>query len=181
MVSLVIMMILQTMINREIKNRKNKAIVTGFTFLELMVVLAIISTMVAVIMPFCKRSNNSVEIRQAGSSIAQTIRYAIDLAEKRKKAIKFIFNGKFKSYYLEMEDDYNNFKPTNDFTGTSHFIGREITLFDIQGFEQSGQEYSIIFDPQRSWPNANMTISNNESFVTIEIRSKHVQMQEKNI
>ena len=44
---------------------------SAFTFFELVIVLAIISAMVAVVLPFCRRSNEGLKIRQAGSSIAQ--------------------------------------------------------------------------------------------------------------
>ena len=151
----------------------------GFTLFELVVVLAIISAMVAVVLPFCKRSNEGLKIKQAGSSIAQTIRYAIDLAQKRNRAVKFIFNEKYKSYRLQIEDSENSFEPVDDFTGTDRFIDKNIYLFDIEGFEQTGQEYFIVFDPQRSWPNAQISFSTNDLTVTIRIKSKYIELYYK--
>ena len=40
---------------------------SAFTLFELVVVLAIISAMVAVVIPFCKRSNYGLKIKQASS------------------------------------------------------------------------------------------------------------------
>ncbi|MHC4397100.1 MAG: pilus assembly FimT family protein [Planctomycetota bacterium] len=67
----------------------------GFTLFELVVVLAIISAMVAVVLPFCKRSNDGLKIKQGSRNIAQALRYAIDFAQKRNIAVKFIFNEKY--------------------------------------------------------------------------------------
>ena len=119
---------------------------SAFTLFELVVVLAIISAMVAVVLPFCKRSNDGLKIKQAGSSIAQTIRYAIDLAQKRNKAVKFIYNDKYRSYRLQIEDTENSFEPVDDFTGTERFLDKNIQLFDVEGFEQTGSEFFLVFD-----------------------------------
>ena len=163
------------------KTRNNSVFPAGFTLFELVVVLAIISAMVAVVLPFCKRSNDGLKIKQVSSSIAQVVRYAIDLAEKRKRPVKFIFNEKYKSYCLQIEDSENSFEPVDDFTGTERFIDKNIHLFDIEDFEQIGQEYFLIFDPKKAWPNAWISFSNNDLIMTIRIKSKYVEIQEESI
>lgn len=158
----------------------NPALSFGFTLFELIVVLAIITAMVAVVLPFCKRSNDSLKIRQHSSNVAQTIRYAIDLAENRNKVVKFILNEKRKSYYLRIEDQ-NSFKPLNDFIGMEKFIDESINLYDISGFEQMGTEYFLAFDPQKTWPNAGLSLSANDIIEIITIASKHVEIEENHI
>ncbi len=153
----------------------------GFTLIELMVALAIISAMVAVVLPFCKRSNDGLKIKQASSSIAQAIRYSIDLAEKSNKAVKFIFNDKYRSYRLQIENSENRFESVEDFAGTERFLDKNIHLFDIEGFEQMGQEYSIVFDPQRPWPEAWISFCSNDLTETIRIKSKYVEIEEESI
>lgn len=154
---------------------------SAFTLFELVIVLAIISAMVAVVIPFAKRSNDGLKIRQHSSNIAQAIRYAIDLSEKRNKAVKFIFNEKYRSYRLQIEDSENSFEPVDDFTGTKRFFDKNIFLFDIEGFEQAGQEYFLVFDPQRPWPDAYISLSTNDLTVTIRIKSKYVEIEEESI
>ena len=153
----------------------------AFTLIELVVVLTIISAMVAVILPFCKRSNDSLKIRQDSSNVAQVIRYAFDLAEKRNKAVKFIFNEKYKSYRLQIEDSQNSFEPVENFTGTEKFLDKNIHLFDIEGFEQAGQEYSIVFDPRKPWPDAWISLSTNDLTETIRVKAKYVEIEEESI
>ena len=67
----------------------------GFTLFELIVVLAIISAMVTVIVPFASRSNDSLQIREQSRDVAQTIRYAIDLAQNSCRPVKFVINPPF--------------------------------------------------------------------------------------
>ena len=163
------------------KNENNHIFTTGFTLFELVVVLAIISAMVAVVLPLVQRSNDGLKIKQAGSSIAQTIRYAINLAQTRNKAVKFIYNDKYRSYHLQIEDTENNFEPVDDFTGTERFLDKNIQLFDIEGFEQTGSKFFLVFDPQRPWPNAWISLSTNDLIETIRIKSKYVEIEEESI
>jgi type II secretory pathway pseudopilin PulG len=48
--------------------------VAAFTLFELVVVLAIISAMIAVVVPFVKRSNDGLKIIQQSRDVAQTIK-----------------------------------------------------------------------------------------------------------
>jgi len=163
------------------KTGNNTVFSAGFTLFELVVVLAIISAMVAVVLPFCKRSNDGLKIKQAGSSIAQTMRYAIDLAQKRNKAVKFIYNDKYSSYHLQIEDTENSFESVDNFTGTERFLDKNIQLFDIEGFEQTGSEFFLIFDPKRPWPDAWISFSTNDLTETIKTKSKYVEIEEESI
>lgn len=153
----------------------------AFTLIELVVVLAIISAMVAVVLPLCKRSNDALEIRQHSSSVAQVLRYAIGLAEKKNKAVKFILDEKYRSYCLEIEDDENSFVELEDFTGVEKFYNENIDLFDIEGFEQTGSRYILVFDPQKAWPNALISFSNNDLTVIIRIKSRYVEVEEESV
>lgn len=161
--------------------RVHAANLKAFTLFELIVVLAIISAMVAVVLPLVQRSNDGLKIKQASSSIAQAVRYAIDLAQIRNKAVKFIYNDKYRSYRLQIENTENTFEPVEDFTGTEKFIDENIHLFDIEGFEQTGSEYFLVFDPKRPWPVAWISFSTNDLIMTIRIKSKYVEIEEENI
>lgn len=153
----------------------------GFTLFELVVVLAIISAMVAVVLPFCKRSNDGLKIKQASSSIAQVVRYGIDLAEKRKRPVKFIYDDKYKSYRLEIESSGNSSGPVEDFTGTEKYLDKNIDLFDIEDFQQEGSEYFLIFDPEKAWPDAWISFATDDLIITIKIKSKYVDTEEESI
>ena len=153
----------------------------GFTLFELVVVLGILSAMVAVILPFCKRSNEGLKIKQVSSSIAQAMRYGIELAEGRNLAVKFFYDGKNRSYWLEIEDGENIFKPVENFAGAERFIDAKIELFDIEGFEQAGQEYSIVFDPRKAWPDGLISLCTEDLIITVRVKSKDVEIEEESV
>jgi len=169
------------MTSRKMKTGNNNVFVTGFTLFELVVVLAIISAMVAVVMPLVQRSNDGLKIKQAAADIAQVIRYAIDLADKRKRPVKFTYNDKYKSYRLEIEQDQDSFEPVDDFTGSERFLDENIVLFDIEGFEQTGQEYFLVFDPQKAWQDAWISFTTEDLIMTIKIELRYVEIEEESI
>ena len=80
--------------NHNRKNISQDGFSKAFTLFELVIVLAVISAMVAVVMPFCLRSNEALEIKQGCSDIAQALRYAIDLSGQKSVPVKFIYNKK---------------------------------------------------------------------------------------
>jgi len=153
----------------------------AFTLFELMIVLAIISAMIVVVVPFGKRSNDGLKIKQHSSNIAQSLRYAIDLAEKNNRAVKFVFNEKSRCYYLQIADNENNFRELENFAGSERFLDKNIYLFDIEGFEQTGQDFFLVFDPRKPWPNAWICISSKDLTETIRINTRHVEIEENSI
>ncbi|MBL7106093.1 MAG: prepilin-type N-terminal cleavage/methylation domain-containing protein [Phycisphaerae bacterium] len=150
----------------------------AFTLVELMVVLMIISVSVTIALPFCKRSNQGLKMRQACDDIAQTIRYAIDLAEKDNKKTKFVFDSKYSSYYLQQENE-GHFEALNDFTRKERFIGN-IQLYDSKGFEQEKNTYFFVFDPEIPWPDGYLTFAAEDMMITININSRYVEIKDQN-
>ena len=153
----------------------------AFTLFELVIVLAIISALIAVVVPFGKRSNDGLKIKQHSSNIAQALRYAIGLAEKDNRAVKFVFDKKNRCYYLQIANRENNFRKMENFAGTERFLDNNIHLFDIEGFEQTGSQYFLIFDPQKSWPKAWISLAIQDLTETIRINAKHVEIEENSI
>lgn len=153
----------------------------GFTLFELVVVLSIISAMVAVVMPFCKKSNDGLKVQQAVGSIAQVIRYGIDLADRSNRAVKFIYDDSNRSYRLEIENSVSSFKPVEDFTGTQKFLDKNIDLYDTEGFEQAGGEFSVVFDPKSSWRQAWISFSTEDLIMKIRVNFRYVEIQQQTI
>ena len=69
----------------------------------------------------------------------------------------------------------------DDFTGTERFVDENIRLFDIEGFEQTGQVYFLIFDPKEAWPEAWISFSTSDLVMTIRIKAKHVEIEEESV
>jgi prepilin-type N-terminal cleavage/methylation domain-containing protein len=165
---------------RQMKSRNRPRRAAAFTLFELVVVLAIIAALAAVVLPFSRRSNDALKMKQHSSSMAQMLRYAVNLAEDND-SVRFVFDSKNMSYSLRMADDSHNFKQSPDFAGAERFLDRSIYLFDIEGFEQAGAEYLLTFDARMSWPQAHITLCTRDVTETIRIDTKNVVVEEKSI
>jgi len=160
---------------------KDLASDNGFTLFELIVVLAIISAMVTVIVPFASRSNDSLRIREQSRDVAQTIRYAIDLAQNSCRPVKFVINTKNKSYYLEQTGSNEGYELIEAFLGSIRYINKKIHIFDIEGFGLNGEEFFLVFDPRKPWPKAQLSLSTKDLMETVRINAKSVQIEETGI
>jgi len=155
----------------------------GFTLIELVIVLAIISAMVMVIMPYATKSNESLKLNQECLNIAETVRYAINLSVNSRKPIRIVIDPKNKSYSLETgaRIDGQNFKPIEDIQGSTHYLGRNIEIKDVDGFSIEKEGYYLVFDPARAWPEASISLSNSGTIKIIKIRREQVEIEDSEI
>ena len=153
----------------------------GFTFLELIIVLAIISAMAMVLVPYATRSNESLKVKQQCLDIVETIKYAIDLAADAKKLTRIAINLKSKSYQLQIATETNSFEPIEGFQGAVRYISRAARIMDIQGFCCDANDQYLIFDPAGKWPDASFSLSTDDLIETIKIRGRRVEIEESTI
>jgi len=153
----------------------------GFTLVELIIVLAIISAMVKVLLPYATRSNDSLKVKQQCLDMAEVIKYAIDLAINTRKSTRITINPKNKSYLLEMATQTNSYQPIEGFHGTVRYISRAANIMDIQGFCCDANDQYLIFDPTGKWPDASISLSTEDSIETIKIRGRCVEIEESTI
>lgn len=175
------MTMLQTTMTSETNGRKPGF--NAFTLFELIVVLAIISTMVTVILPYATRSNESLRIKQECLNIAEAVKYAIDLATDTKRPTRIVINRKSRSYLLEIADREKNqgFRPVEDFQGAIRYLGQTIHIIDVQGFNFEASDSYLIFDPAKQWPNASVSLAISDAAWTIKIRGKQVEIEQSAI
>jgi prepilin-type N-terminal cleavage/methylation domain-containing protein len=165
---------------RQMNSRIELTTNSAFTLFELVVVLAIISALAAMVVPFSRRSNEALKVRQHSSSIAQMLRYALSLAEN-SNSVRFVFDSKSMSYSLEAADDTGNFRRSEDFVGQKRFLDNNIYLSDIDGFDQAGREYFLAFDWRLPWPQAHISLSTKDVTETIRINARSVEVEEQSL
>lgn len=153
----------------------------GFTLIELIVVLAIISAMISVVLPFAGRSNEGLKIKEQGRDIAETIKYALDLAQNSHKQVKFVINTQDKSYQLQTADDKGFFTILESSLGSIRYIEQVVVIGDIDGFTSEGQGLTLIFDYRKPWPKASFSLSTKDLKEVITINGKSVNIEETSI
>ena len=153
----------------------------GFTLIELIVVLAIISAMISVVLPFAGRSNEGLKIKEQVRDIAETIKYALDLAQNSHKQVKFVINTQDKSYQLQTADDKGFFTILESSLGSIRYIEQVVVIGDIDGFTSEGQGLTLIFDYRKPWPKASFSLSTKDLKEVITINGKSVNIEETSI
>ena len=155
----------------------------AFTLLELMIVLAIIAAMVSVVVPYATRSNETLKIRQECLSMAEAIRYMVDLAMDTRRSTRILIDPKSNSYLLEMATGIGNqdYKPIEDFASAVRRFDRNIHIMDTKGFSTEGNDLCLVFDPARPWPNASISLSTGDEIKTITIRGRCVDIEDSAI
>ncbi|MFC1781761.1 Tfp pilus assembly protein FimT/FimU, partial [Planctomycetota bacterium] len=157
-------------------NKSNRAErFNGFTFIELLVVLTIIALMMAVVIPYAGRSNESQTIRQESLNIAEALRYITDLAIDTRRPARIVINLQDNSFILEKANEINNrnFQMIEDFGSDSiHYLSKNVQIIDIKGFTFEGNQQYLIFDPEMPWPSGSISLCSQNSFAKINIKGK---------
>lgn len=148
-----------------------------------MVVLVIIAAMVTVVLPYATRSNEALKITQESLSLAEALRYAIDLASDTKRPTRITIDCENNCYFLEIASGISNrdFKPIEDIGSAVHCFCSEARIIDITGFSVEGSDHCLTFEPARPWPNASVSFSTGEQIKTVTIRGRRVEIENSTI
>ena len=149
--------------------------------MELIIVMAIISAMITVIAPYATRSNNDLKLKEQCRNLAETTKYALNFAQVVYKPTRLVIDTKTKSYHVEMMADNGTYEPLQTFAGSTQYIASTIAIGGLDGFETDKDKDYLIFDPERPWPYANISLLDNDSTATIKIQGKQVDIEEQNI
>jgi len=160
----------------EIKN--SLSMPSGFTLFELVVVMAVISVMVMVAVPYASKSNEGLKLKQEGLNIAEAVKYAIDLAINSGKPVRITIDTKNKDYLLEAAAAENVYKPIEGFPGEVCYISQTTSIVDMTGFETDGSNQYLVFDTAKQWPDAEFSLSAGDIVETIRIKGKRVEVEE---
>jgi prepilin-type N-terminal cleavage/methylation domain-containing protein len=155
--------------------------IKGFTLVELIIVMAVISAMITVITPYATRSNNSLKLKEQCRNLAETTKYALNFAQVVYKPTRLVIDTKTKSYQVEIMAENGTYEPLQTFAGTTQYMASTISIGDLDGFEMGKDSSYLIFDPEKPWPSANISLLDNDSTATIKIQGKQVDLEEQNI
>ena len=156
----------------------------GFTFIELLVVLTIIALMMTVVIPYSGRSSNSQKVRQESLNIAEALRYIADVAIGTRRPARIVINLEDNNFILEKANEINNrnFQIIEDFGSDSiHYLSKNVQIIEVNGFAAEGNQQYLIFDPELPWPSGSISICCQDSYATINIKGKQVEIEDSTI
>ncbi len=118
----------------------------GFTLLELILVLIIISTVLGLAAPNLRGFFSSQQLTDLGEQIVVLTRYARMKAVQDSTYYRINFNLSERRYWLEMLED-SQYRPIErDFT-TDYILGSDVTV-EFENIEMDGSIYYIEFAPE---------------------------------
>jgi len=171
-------MILQIMMTAGRENRRPTA--QGFTLVELLVVLAIISAMMTVAVTYATSSSKGLKADEHCLDAAQILRYAIMLAIDTNRPSRVVVNAEDNSLRLETagETGKENWERVHDFGVAVRYFGQPVRFGDMTGFDSEGNRGYVVFDPAKPWPAAGLSLAVGETVKTIRIEGRCIRIED---
>jgi len=169
------------LINSKKDNTQSCGLPAGFTLFELIVVLAVISAIVGVILPYATKSNVVLNIRQDALNIADTFRYGIDLAQSRNSKVKISINRIGRGYQLLLENENGQYEPIEGYFGTGRRFNKDIFVANVEGLANEADGWGLVIDPGEAFPEASFELRSKDIIVKIIINGRKVAIEETSI
>jgi len=168
------------MMKSETDNRIDRS-APGFTLVELIIVMVIISAMVTVVLPYAAASNENLQLRNGSLNIAEALAYALDLAAQADKPTRMVISPEDKSYRLQIATDRSraDFAAMPGVAGSEHYIGQAVEITDVEGFDMVADGYELVFDPAETWPNARLSLSTVDATKNIKVTGKRIEIESR--
>jgi len=149
--------------------------VTGFTFIELILVAALILVLVGISVPLFRRSFSGIQAKDASQNVVQLMRYAQAKAIAERKLCRVNFDFIERAFWLSVQDETSpqEFKRLKGKWG--------LTFKAPEGISIEGEASFVAFYPDGTSDKAKIKISDNKAatFTIITRRTiKYVQAEE---
>lgn len=130
------------------KNKSGWAKVAGFTLVELMLVIVLMTIGTVAIVPGLGRSIPGWEAKEESMNMLSTIRMARQFALTGQRATGFILNANNTGYAVKaLADSGDLHSKDNDFLIVRKFSGKSVKITQLEGFERIGNKEVLVFWP----------------------------------
>ena len=152
----------------------------GFTLVELVIVLMIISVITMVVVPYATNSGKDLNAQQFCLNIIQMIRYAISKAELDNVSIRIVFDVKNKTFYLEEKNNHEDgYESVEGQPGKVMQFGKDIVNVEFENFESESNLRTLVFDPAAGWPIGRIDVIGTGFYKVIEIDGMEIKAFDK--
>ena len=161
------------------RDYSTKGIMGGFTLIEMIIVLTIIATSVAVVLPYITTSNTYFATEDLCEDLASTIALAVAQAGATNRPVRLVIDDTFNSFHLEIAADMegSSFAPIEGVQGAIRNFDEQITVVATGGFDVlNASEFALIFDPHLPWPRAELSVVAQDARMTLRILGKTTQI-----
>jgi len=155
-----------------------RASAPGFTFIELVVVVAILVLMVGVIVPIYRSSMNAVKVRSATRDFLAALAFVQERAVTSLYEYRFCMDTKENTYWAERLENYDEahekvFEPVTESFGAKRALPDYLLIKDVR----TKTDYKSKFPYIACYPNggcdiAEVYLENTRDNEHIEVRTK---------
>ncbi len=121
---------------------------TGFTFLELIVVLALLAVISSIIVPVYIRSMNTIQMRSARDSLIGTLRFIQELSVKESREYRLYIDVKNNLYWVtrlaEVVDGEKRFEPIDETWGQKTPLPDQFVISNMKARKDKGDKALFI-------------------------------------
>ena len=115
---------------------------TGFTFLELIVVLALLAIISASIVPVYVRSMNGIQMRSARNGLIGTLRFIQELSVRESREFRLYIDAKNGLYWVmrmaKVEDGEKKFEPIAETWGAETQLPERFVITNLKARKDRG-------------------------------------------
>lgn len=163
------------MISPTIRNTRR-----GFTLVELVIVLMVISVITMMAVPYATSSGKDLNGQQFCLNIIQIIRCAISKAEQDNVSVRIIFDIKNKMFYLEEKNrEEDVYESVEGQPGKVMLFGKDVVNVEFENFESESNLRILIFDPAAGWPIGRIDVIGTGFYKVIEIDGREIKAFDK--
>jgi len=148
--------------------------------IEVLLVLVILSTMVAVTLPYATRSHDSLRLEQEVRNLADAIRYATQLAESTNRPVRLLLDTTRGCYSLQTTAlDAQEYVSIEDPIGVLRYLDTRVRVVSVEGFESDEQnQHYLSLDPRKPWPEATLDLSAGDWLRKVKVMGRQVEVED---
>ena len=156
--------------------------ITAFTFAELLVLLAILSVMATIALPYASHSNRQLQWQQEIANLKTSLALLIEQAKTTQRPTRLTIDPVEQSYQLQQTSNRadEDFEPLPGALGQKRLLEKHSSFDQLEGFQNDGQNKILLFDPSRPWPRAELTILTEQSIHHLLINGQTIEYQHEN-
>ena len=163
-----------------ISMRTNKTscckLISGFTLIELFLVVIIIGISIATIMPQLSGSAHGWQGRGTSKNMLAAIRLTQQLAVTRQEIMAFVLDTKSDSFFIKSLNQYRNpGDKSDDFPIPKQFLNKDVKITQLEGFRQIGNDKGLVFWPDGTTQKAHLTLTAERSG---EVTEWHISVED---
>ncbi len=121
---------------------------TGFTFLELIVVLALLAVISSIIVPVYIRSMNGIQMRSARDSLIGTLRFIQELSVRESREYRLYIDVKNNLYWVmrmaEVVDNEKRFEPIAETWGAKTQLPDQFVITNLKARKEKPEKALFI-------------------------------------